>query len=519
MNISAEFSLIDLQTAAYLGKSMALQDEDALLFLGYLASSFRQGYLFVTCSEKGLLPLFEDSAFHEALLRGYNTVCKVRSPYILQKDDKLFLEQAFIYTFEIDRLVKVLSASKPHVVIDELSLKNSLQNLLAANIILPEQAEAIQEACKNSLSCIWGGPGTGKTYTAGWLVKLFLEQHPKARIVLSAPTGKAAANLLESIQRVLPQAALQAKTLHSLLGIKRAGNSVKKEQLSYDLIIVDESSMIDAHLFVKLLYVAPATSRIIFLGDPFQLPPIEPGEPFVALVEQKTASNHSGKLSTTKRQENRLIIDLAEYVKDGNIDKAFSLLQTDHTSVINLLPLEERTFSLDAFVKPFYTSQTIDSFFAALLQTRLLCPQRIGPFGTLAINDSMLDLMGSQTFQPIIITKNDYELGLTNGQVGIISGDTAFFETAEVNTFRKIPQVLLSSYETAFCLSVHKSQGSEFGEVVLLLPEGSERFGRKMLYTAITRAKKKLTIYAKPETLASCILNESRACTTLLGLS
>src|SRR4029079_6119917 len=132
----------------------------------------------------------------------------------------------------------------------------ALQALLEQNILLPEQAAAIQESAKNSLSCIWGGPGTGKTYTAGGLVKLFLEQHQTARIVLAAPTGKAAANLLESIQRAVgPVAAkkLEAKTLHSLLGLKRVANTKKRLQLDYDLIIVDESSMIDVSLCVKLM--------------------------------------------------------------------------------------------------------------------------------------------------------------------------------------------------------------------------------------------------------------------------
>ena len=112
-------------------------------------------------------------------------------------------------------------------------------------------------------------------------------------------------------------------------------------------------------------------------------------------------------------------------------------------------------------------------------------------------------------YLPIIITKNDYTLGLTNGQVGVLHNGNAYFE--EINgAYRRIPEVLLSSYEKAFCLSVHKSQGSEFSEVVLYLPEGSERFGRKMLYTAITRAKKKLTIYSALDTLKACIVNDLR---------
>src|SRR5262249_52756112 len=156
------------------------------------------------------------------------------------------------------------------------------------------------------------------------------------------PTGKAASNLLESIKRVLPSADLQAKTLHSLLGIRRVETARKRFELPYDLIIVDESSMIDTSLCVKLLYSVAEGSRIIFMGDPFQLPPIEPGEPFVGFVEQQIemkVADVDGGLVTTKRQECRAILDLAAAVKEADVDKALMFLQND--SSLQLLPLEK----------------------------------------------------------------------------------------------------------------------------------------------------------------------------------
>ncbi len=528
----ALFSPIDYQTGSYLLKKAASQDSDLLLFYCYLAASFRQGSLFVTKADRALQPSLEelqDPLLQQALLRGYEISKEVDLSYVVHNDQKVFLQTAFQLTTELTCLVQQMTKAAPTLVIDEAGLQHSLSLLVAQNTLLPEQASAIQAAANKNVSCIWGGPGTGKTYTAGWLVKLFLEQHADARIVLAAPTGKAAANLLESIQRAVETskaAALQAKTLHALLGLKRVQTQgSKKLDLAYDLILVDESSMIDLSLCVKLLKAVPTTSRIIFLGDPFQLPPIEPGEPFVAFVEEKKQQNMPGELITTKRQENRAIIDLADCVKAGNADRALQIFSEDRSAAVIFCPLDECQFIPEDHVKPLYkySNATVETFFGALVQTRVLCPQRIGPFGTQAINNRILQAIkktkGIQ-FQPIIITKNDYALGLTNGQVGVLAGDMAYFENfEEAKALRQIPLVLLSSYETAYCLSVHKSQGSEFGEVVLLLPEGSERFGRKMLYTAITRAKKKLTIYAARATLNACIIQEGRLATTLLGLS
>lgn len=415
-------------------------------------------------------------------------------PYVVQENGKIYFEAAYKLDEERKQVEEKITSAQAHLEIDIHALSLRIDALVAQDTLSVEQAHAIREAAQTSLSCISGGPGTGKTYTAGWLVTLFLEQHPDARIGLCAPTGKAAANLLESIKRVSPSSALEAKTLHSLLGIKRIEHKKRQQQLTYDLLLVDESSMIDMRMYVKLLSSLADGARIVFLGDPFQLPPIEPGEPFTDLVAKRA----SGALTVCKRQENREIIDLADAVKRGSFEEAIELLQDCWQ--------DEQQFSLEAYVKPFYTLQKAapDACFKAFLERRLLCPVRHGPFGTLAVNERIKPLV-HLPFEPILITKNDYTLGLTNGQVGIIAGSYAYFE--EAKGLRKIPHVLLPSYETAYCLSVHKSQGSEFGEVTLLLPEGSERFGRRMLYTAITRAKKKIAIYSSFKTIKSCILD------------
>ncbi len=459
MNSEEEYAAIETLTGSFLGGP----DEKLTALYTKLAAKFREGYLYIEHQE----PLSP-------------------SPYIIQHDGKIFFKRAYNLLKEFERLYR----SKP--------LPPAFCCPQRIDKLLLEQQEAIVHAAQYSLSCIWGGPGTGKTYTAGWFVKLYLENNPDARIALTAPTGKAASNLLDSIKSACPSAKLEAKTLHALLGLKRFGTWQQKELLPYDLVIVDESSMIDLSMFVKLLSSLSQSTRILFLGDPNQLPPIEPGEPFVALVDAKVGRG----LVTTKRQENDTIILLANAVKEGRVDDVFDLITPE--------PLESFTH-----VKQLYNSpkENADDFFAELLKTRILSPKRLGPYGTIHINQEIRDVAKKNSLLPIIITKNDYELDLTNGQVGILSQKVAHFEKT------KIPEVLLPPYELAYCLSVHKSQGSEFSDVHLFLPEGSESFGRNMLYTAITRAKKSLTIYAKPETLKACITTQSRPSTTLLQLS
>lgn len=523
MQNERELSPIDELSSAFLTQSLMTDDQDLVALFRYVAAAFRHGYLFIERTENGFEPLLEEINQPQSIAsieRGFDKILTSTpdSPYFVRVDQRLYLERAWKFTQELERLYRRVSGTADDV--DNQKAHIDLQALLAENRLLPEQAKAIEVALHNRLSSIWGGPGTGKTYTAGWLVKIFLEQYPSARVAISAPTGKATSNLATMIRRVT-SAKIEAKTLHALLGLRRFGRKKDVQELPYDLIVVDESSMIDASLCIKLLEAVHTDARLVFLGDPYQLPPIEAGEPFCAFVEQHSAS----QLITTKRQESRAILDLAAFVKDGKANEAIDCLLCDQSGALQFMACDEEDFQEIEFVKPLYTDTqlTVDAFFVALLRLRLLCPKREGKFGTLAINQKLMQQIASLGFtdlEPIIITKNDYQLDLTNGQIGVISQKTAYFEdSTDASRLRKIPKVLLPPYETALCLSVHKSQGSEFDEVVLLLPEGSEVFGRKMLYTAITRAKKRLRIISSEKTLQSCIEQSSRRCTTFLGLS
>lgn len=529
MTAENPFLSIDQLAANVLISATSEPDADLFTLFCYLAAAFRQGHLFVECLTPHPQQLCDEECTElvlESIKRGFTKIeNQVSLPIgVVLTDGRLYTQKAWRLIEQIEEQYHRLAKACLRRVMDRQKVRDTLAALQSQKVLLAEQALAIDHALNAPISCIWGGPGTGKTYTAGWLVKLFLEQHPEAKIALTSPTGKASANLALSIRKAVGEdcSALVAKTLHALLGIRRFGQKSQQEELGFDLILVDESSMMDANLTGQLLRQVVPGARLVFLGDPYQLPPIEPGEPFCAFVASSIASNSPGFLSISKRQEEGAILQLAAFVKNGDADGALACLQNDRSGSIQFFSHESRLKEEFENVKSLYISASgsINAQFEALADLRLLCPLREGRSGVTAINAEILQLHNQTHFEPIIITKNDAHLALTNGQVGILQGDKAYFECDEsVTPYRVIPRILLPSYETAFCLSVHKSQGSEFDEVVLALPEGSERFGRKMLYTAITRAKKCFRVIGSEKTLRACIENEGRIITTFLRLS
>lgn len=306
----------------------------------------------------------------------------------------------------------------------------------------PEQEQAIQHAAKRSLSLICGGPGTGKTFTAATLIRHFLAF---LEPVVAAPTGKAAANLRRALQGLCP-----VMTLHSLL---------KKRYLGADLVLVDEASMIDAELMAALFSSIKSGARLVLIGDRDQLPPVETGHFFADLAKDPDIVTELGRCLRAELSE---IVDMARAVKEG---KHVPTLPMPDFETIAEAVFERKACVLTPL------RHIVDSLNRKLLKQH--------------------QKLGGKRF-PIMVRVNDPVLELYNGDVGELAPDEGCAYFGE----RKIPDYLLPHYEYAYVISVHKSQGSEYDEVLILLPEGSEAFGREMLYTAITRAKKRVRIYA-----------------------
>lgn len=461
-NETEEPNPIDLKVAHHLAPNAK---EEVQAFLCYLSSATRQGHLCVHVGETlSPDPASLELPFSEELLR---KGAEALPPHLLrQEGNRYYFERYWKGEKQCLEKLKQLLNTEPTLKVNIADLPSTLQ---------PEQAEAILYAAKNSVTLLCGGPGTGKSYTIGQLVRLL--QAPK--VAIAAPTGKAAIHL----EKILGQ---QVTTLHALLGI-REGQKPQPAPLSADLVIVDESSMIDLKMMQALLMAVQPGTRLVLVGDPDQLAPIESGSLFADFV---SAFPHIA-LKKCVRTEVESIVRFANAIKEGDLDQLFN-------GEIVIHPIEE---SLQRQLMEAVLARPLNDSF------RLLSPVRKGPLGVDALNQ--LCASKRQPEQPIILTRTDRALGLYNGQTGILGADYALFDGKRLAPF------LLPSYEYAYCLSVYKSQGSEFDEVWLVLPPGSEFFGKEMLYTAVTRARKKVQIWGSKEMIEKIMKRNGRRVSSL----
>lgn len=464
-------------------------------------------------------------------------ICRFKTFYYLQKNWDF--ETSFLY--HVNRLSSHQKDSQ-QLHISDVGIESSLNE---------EQKLALDLALKHPFSIISGGPGTGKTFTAARIVGAFLNQLSEEKrgetlIYLAAPTGKAASHMKKNMLRYFSENSSNkgekffCGTLHSLLHLNKTKEfGEERPPLCADLVIVDECSMIDAHLFSLLLGSLSKETKIVFMGDKNQLPPVEAGSFFADLVEMSEEGFPlpCAQLKTCMRSDRRHLLDVAKAIEQG--DEKSALIQ------LASFKKEEKTF-LGKDSKAAYSQiwhgvhshfligeneisnsrlllEKIDNF-------RILSSLRQGPYGVDALNQMIANLVwdhtayGSKVCLPILITRSDRSLNLFNGETGILlvhkrssslplsffeKDDDAFFWDDDGNP-RRIPSALLPSYEYAFCLSVHKSQGSEFNHVLLLIPPGTEAFGREVLYTAITRAKNSLQVEGDETILREAILRSSR---------
>jgi len=345
-----------------------------------------------------------------------------------------------------------------------------------------DQRRAIIGACEHTFSLITGGPGTGKTYTAGIYLQHVAKTSPiPLKVALVAPTGRAVQALEKSIGRFVNDSiSIQAHTIHSLIR--------SKEYLPFHLIIVDECSMVDSDLMLSLFERIHSGVRVLMLGDADQLPPIEPGRPFLQLLQELPAY----RLQTCQRTNVRDILTLASLVCDGNSEEVREWLSTNSSEEVCFYNCQtsEEWGQFYNIVDEEITAMWKKSSKAAVCLT----PIRKGPFGTEAINERVSKELVDQKVEPIVVCKNAHNLRLMNGELGLLekeSGEILF-------AHGKIPLALCPQIEKAYAMTVHKSQGSEFDTVLFVLPPKAY-VDRKLLYTAITRAKKRLIIVADIE--------------------
>ena len=364
------------------------------------------------------------------------------------------------------------------------------------------QIKAIEKGFINMLTLFSGGPGTGKTYTAASFIRILAATQDSCRVILSAPTGKAAAHLESILRSKAPHLTWQSMTLHRLLKLRPNRQKLFSSQtIDADLVVVDEASMMDGYLLLHLLQAIGPNTRLLLLGDADQLPPVEGISFFPDIAEYL-----GQKLSYSVR------------MGEGGVRKISQAILERKTEEIPLLSWPANVDLLKDFLckqlfSPYHAKKPdLDSLFQELNRFRILCALRQGPFGVDSLNQQILTYFQKQSVLPwlaipILISQNSIKLDLYNGTPGILlrynGRGTAYFLCE--NGLRSIEEKALPSYELAFCLSIHKSQGSEFEEVIVIFGPGSERFGNEALYTAVTRAKKKVQICADAASFQAAI--------------
>ena len=367
--------------------------------------------------------------------------------------------------------------------------------------LLSEQYKAIKRATQNTMTIITGGPGTGKTYTISCLIEMLLKEK-NITLAVAAPTGKAVAHLQKYVST-------EVKTVHSLLGV-RSGDTKPRHIINADIVIIDECSMVDVKMMAFLFASLKKGAQIILVGDEYQLPPVETGSIFADLV--RCSGQHDVvALQKCLRTELASIIELADCIRRGDSKAALHMLYKEQHSEISIKDLNKR----DLIQKILHENKTLfspEDFFEN--SSCILSPIRRGVYGVDSLNKDIVKKViqhsnNEYLMIPVMISQNDYTLELYNGEIGVLVCKKAAnlankkFQVGDYAVFKghtkKYPALLLPKIEFAYCLSVHKSQGSEFSKVALILPDGAEIFGRGMLYTAVTRTKKKLDIYGSRE--------------------
>ena len=469
---------------------------------------------------------------------------------------------------------------------NDININNNIHN----NNEPDWQKIAVAQAITRKISIISGGPGTGKTTTAAKILAGFIMLHSHLqenqrtlRIIASAPTGKAAARLNESLGKAIQTLDLSADikksipteaiTLHRLLGAKAGSNDYlhnKTNPLNVDILLIDEASMIDLSMMAKLIEALPNHAKLILLGDKEQLSSVEAGAVFGDLClmhSQGYSQTHSALISSTTgfiinaQHSSSVIADticllqksyrfnessgiglLANAIKAGDAKQAkhYLLAQQSLAQAYNDIayyPLKNQQDYAQAlhfaatqyhhYIDAIHADpQNIAHIWQQFNHFRLLCVLREGQFGVQGLNQAIETILHSQKRitlkkhdswyigRPIMILKNSFSLGIFNGDIGITLPSLedanklrVYFILADGSIKGYLPS-RLPEHETAFAMTIHKSQGSEFNSVLTILPdEFLPLLTRSLLYTAITRAKKQAIIYADLAILEQTITN------------
>lgn len=586
------FSSIDLHFGNFIASFAKKNNDDIFLAAALVSRYLRDGHICLDLktiagnilfkSEDGK-DIIECPKLDSWLTSLTDTLCVGApgdfKPLILDNQARLYLQRYWQYQKDVAEYI-LSKVSCP----DELNLeKVELQKKL--NLYFRDDCEkdinwqkvAAVAALIKKFLIISGSPGTGKTTTITKIMAFVLDvENRNIRIALAAPTGKAAARLQESVKKtkeklncaeaikeMIPD---EAKTIHRLLG-SMANSSYfqfnEKNTLPYDLVVIDEASMIDLPLLAKLMAALPPHASLILIGDKDQLASVDAGAvlgdicgnfssnifspEFARQIEdlsgQKIPSGNippSVQDSIIQLQQNYRFSNisgiglLSQAIKEGKEQEVLELLYSGKYADIHWTEIaeSEKSFKeLRQIIIEKYRdylnaansgSVSADQIFDLFERFRILCALRVGNWGTERINAYIEKILADAGLinprslyyegRPIMVLHNDYNLRLFNGDVGIVLKDKnnddqlrVFFRD-EQGCMRKILPARLPGHETVWAMTVHKSQGSEFEEVILILSERDMSvITRELVYTGITRASGYVNILTSKEILSKAI--------------
>ena len=463
---------------------------------------------------------------------------------IVQKEqgDQILIYPAQYYYLELNtaRMLRELDIFCPE---DEKIVERRIVQIeKETGTVLDEmQKKAVQEAAGHGLLILTGGPGTGKTTTINAIIRYF--EGEGAEIMLAAPTGRAAKRMTEAT-------GYEAQTIHRLLELSgmpeddREGQPIHFERnaenpLETDVIIIDEMSMVDIHLIHSLLMAVTAGTRLILVGDENQLPSVGPGNVLRDIIRSGQFPVVELKKIFRQASESDIVVNAhkinkGEQVEINNKSRDFFFLKRYDADIIIRVVIALIQEKLPKYVeaKPF--------------EIQVLTPMRKGLLGVERLNQILQRYLnppdaskkekeiGQGLFREgdkVMQVRNNYQLeweirgrygipiekgvGVFNGDTGIIKTINEFAETAEVEfedgRWAEYSFKQLDELELAYAVTIHKSQGSEYPAVIIPLLSGPRMLmNRNLLYTAVTRARKCVTVVGSEETFRDMIRNEKQ---------
>ena len=496
-----------------------------------------------------------------------STAAPISTPLVLDAQERLYVTRYFEH--------EQVLAERLMVLLQERELRSGeaqwLQQRLDHYFPSAEPSQSVEPnlqrsaaaaALKQRFCVISGGPGTGKTSTVVKILALLAEQaeqrgQPLPVVQLLAPTGKAAARMMEAIgqgverlelsEKIRQSIASQASTIHRALGVLPYNSTRfargRDFRLRADVVLVDEASMVDLSLMRHLLDALRDDAQLILLGDRHQLASVDAGSVLSELCSALAEPGESTALVELKKSyrfaEDSGISALAAAIREGEGEESLEILRSGRSDLsfggaldagggpsqskaLRQLIVEHYGRAL-ALKEPSLVLEGMNRF-------RVLCAHRLGSLGIESMNELIREWLCAAGLLPnsgefyrgrlVLIRENDYGVGLRNGDVGLAWPDEAgrmqVLFAQESGTLRALSPAQLPAHETAFASTIHKSQGSEHDVVVVILPnEQSPLLTRELVYTAVTRARRQAHVFGTPEALVSAA---SRTVTRHSGL-